>query len=133
MQQALADELSNLILLIPSSSAAASSADENDTSTESRTESVKKAGKRKQNAAPVEKDADGLSDRAIAALAFVEGFWDSIVREWPTLDKHRVSKFYLLMRRFVNSTLRLLAIESWDKKTVERYAQIWMKEGGAMW
>ncbi len=48
-------------------------------------------------------------------------------------NKHRINKFYLLMRRFVNSSLRLLASEGWDEAATKRWGQIWMKEGGALW
>ncbi len=97
VQQALADELSSLILLIPSASttdgADAATAEAADGTAESAgagaESSRKKKGKRKVVEAYTPEGTEGMSARATAALAFVEGFWDSIVREWPTLDKHR--------------------------------------------
>ncbi|WWC92815.1 uncharacterized protein L201_007774 [Kwoniella dendrophila CBS 6074] len=72
------------------------------------------------------------SDRFEASIAFLEGFWDSIVREWAGIDKLRMDKYYLLMRKYVNATFRLLARERWEKQAVEAVNRILTKNGGPM-
>ncbi|WWD20320.1 hypothetical protein CI109_104796 [Kwoniella shandongensis] len=76
--------------------------------------------------------SDSSKDRFEASLAFLEGFWDAIVREWAGLDRLRMDKFYLLIRRYVNATFRLLAREKWNKESIEAVNQILIKKGGAM-
>ncbi|WVQ78924.1 hypothetical protein IAT38_001016 [Cryptococcus sp. DSM 104549] len=79
------------------------------------------------------KPASGdTADRFEASLGFLEGFWDAIVREWAGIDRLRMDKYYLLIRRYVNATFRLLAREGWEKSAVERVNQVLVKNGGAM-
>jgi ribosomal RNA-processing protein 1 len=101
VQQALAQELADLVLLVPRAAAPSSST----------------------SAAPA----------CQAALGFLEGFWDAIVREWSGLDKWRMDKFYLLVRRFANAGFRLVAREQWDAAAVAELARIMRKQGGPMW
>lgn len=99
VQQRLANDLANLVLVHP-------------TSTE---------------------EAGEMSQRAMAGLTFLEGFWDTLVAEWAGLDKHRIDKYYLLVRRFVAAGFRLLAEEKWQPKAVERLAAMLGKwPGGAL-
>ncbi|KAH7108081.1 Nop52-domain-containing protein [Auriculariales sp. MPI-PUGE-AT-0066] len=49
------------------------------------------------------------------ALRFLRSFWETTVREWSGLDRLRMDKFYMLVRRFVNSSFRLLAKSKWDE------------------
>ncbi|TFY51593.1 hypothetical protein EVG20_g10925, partial [Dentipellis fragilis] len=37
-----------------------------------------------------------------AFLAFMRGFWETTVREWNGIDRLRMDKYYMLVRRFVN-------------------------------
>lgn len=74
-----------------------------------------------------------MSSRAEAGLAFLEGFWDTLVSEWSGLDKHRIDKYYLLVRRFVAAGFRLLAEEKWSPAAVARFGRIMGKfEGGVL-
>ncbi|KAK8849691.1 hypothetical protein IAR55_005026 [Kwoniella newhampshirensis] len=75
---------------------------------------------------------ESATDRFEAGLAFLEGFWDAIVREWAGLDRLRMDKFYLFIRRYVNATFRLLAREKWDKRAIEAVNKILIKKGGPM-
>lgn len=43
-----------------------------------------------------------------------------------------MDKYYLLMRRYVNATFRLLAREKWEKEAIAAVNRILMKEGGVM-
>lgn len=64
------------------------------------------------------------AQRLSAALDFLKGFWEAIVREWEGLDRLRMDKFYLLIRRFVGASFGLLAREEWTKVGVERMTDI---------
>ena len=55
------------------------------------------------------------------------------MREWSGLDKWRMDKFYLLVRRFANAGFRLVAREQWDAAAVAELARIMRKQGGPMW
>lgn len=87
VQQALASELAELLLIIPSN-----------------TESI----------------------------AFLRGFWETIVREWNGIDRLRMDKYYMLVRRFVNATFRLLARSKWDISILESHTDILIKQGGPL-
>lgn len=160
VQQALAQELSDLLLLMPTSSEKAASMGESDVNASSI--SATKAGKARA-VEGFEGDTQGirLSARSRASLAFLEGFWDSIVREWNGIDRlryvsvrvglisvaapqslsslictfcdHRMDKFYLLLRRFTNASFRLLATEQWDPAAVTDFLRLLQKEGGPLW
>jgi ribosomal RNA-processing protein 1 len=74
---------------------------------------------------PAEEDA-----RLEAALGFLAGFWEAMVREWNGLDRLRQDKFYMLMRKYVNATFRLLAREGWSEESVDAVNRI-LAEGAA--
>lgn len=65
-----------------------------------------------------------MTERAMAGLKFLETFWDTLVTEWSGLDKHRIDKFYLLVRRFVASGFQLLAEEKWNAEAVIQFQRI---------
>jgi ribosomal RNA-processing protein 1 len=67
-----------------------------------------------------------------AALAFLEGFWVALVREWNGIDRLRMDKFYMLIRRYVNATFRLLAREGWSSEAVEGVNAILGAQRGPM-
>ncbi|KAH8099324.1 Nop52-domain-containing protein [Cristinia sonorae] len=69
---------------------------------------------------------------AQASLAFLKGFWESIVREWSGIDRLRLDKYYLLIRRFVNASFRLLARETWDEALINQYNTILTAQGGPL-
>ncbi|KAJ1019323.1 hypothetical protein NDA13_006240 [Ustilago tritici] len=111
IQQRLANDLAQLVLVHPSSS----------NSSTSSTSSTSPG------------EEGGMSERALAGLKFLEAFWDTIVSEWGALDKHRIDKFYLLVRRFVASGFQLLAEEGWNLDATRRFAQILGKfQGGVL-
>lgn len=66
------------------------------------------------------------------AWQFFEGFLDSMVREWWGLDKWRVDKFMMLVRRFINAGFRLLDLQGYEKESVERFAAMLIKPGGIL-
>ena len=109
IQQRLANDLANLVLVHPATPSASASAS---------TSSV---------------SANEPSERAQGGLKFLETFWDTLVAEWAGLDKHRIDKYYLLVRRFVAAGFRLLAEEQWHPAAVARFRAILGKfEGGVL-
>ncbi|GLB35896.1 putative nucleolar protein,Nop52 [Lyophyllum shimeji] len=67
-----------------------------------------------------------------ASLAFLRGFWETIVREWNGIDRLRIDKYYMLVRRFVNASFRLLMRAEWDRDTCKEYNDILTVEGGPL-
>ncbi|SCZ93660.1 BZ3500_MvSof-1268-A1-R1_Chr6-3g08802 [Microbotryum saponariae] len=100
---------------------------------------------------PKDKDA-GRVERFRAALAYLRGFWEAVVREWSGLDRLRslaknwqltpwefspsascrLDKFYLLIRRFVYAAFALLQREEWDPRAIEEYNQLLTGPGGPL-
>ncbi|KZT30889.1 Nop52-domain-containing protein [Neolentinus lepideus HHB14362 ss-1] len=67
-----------------------------------------------------------------ASLAFLSGFWEATVREWSGIDRLRMDKYYMLVRRFTNASFRLLIREKWDSTSVSEYNHILTRKGGPM-
>ncbi|GHJ89451.1 hypothetical protein NliqN6_5853 [Naganishia liquefaciens] len=68
-------------------------------------------------------DEDPLA-RDMAALDFIQGFWEAIIREWIGIDRFRMDKYYMLLRRWINASFRLLARSEWNDQVVNRYNTI---------
>ncbi|KAG6814117.1 hypothetical protein H0H92_002112 [Tricholoma furcatifolium] len=67
-----------------------------------------------------------------SALAFLRGFWEMIVREWNSIDRLRIDKYYMLVRRFVNASFRLLIRAEWDEDAINNYNDILTTRGGPL-
>ncbi|KAL1740962.1 nucleolar protein,Nop52-domain-containing protein [Schizophyllum fasciatum] len=65
-----------------------------------------------------------------AALSFLRGFWDAMCREWAGIDRLRLDKYYMLIRRFVNASFRLLIRNDWNEDTCAEYNEILTRPGG---
>ncbi|KAH7916485.1 nucleolar protein,Nop52-domain-containing protein [Hygrophoropsis aurantiaca] len=59
-----------------------------------------------------------------SSLNFLRGFWTTMVREWSGIDRLRMDKYYMLVRRFVNASFRLLLRAEWDSISFEEYNSI---------
>ncbi|GAA6034458.1 hypothetical protein JCM8097_002735 [Rhodosporidiobolus ruineniae] len=70
---------------------------------------------------PKSKTRNGRVERFRAALCYLKGFWEAVTREWAGLDRLRLDKFYLLVRRFVHVAMRLLQREGWDERAIAEY------------
>lgn len=53
------------------------------------------------------------------ALLFMDVFMETMVREWPGTDRHRLDKFYSLIRFSVLEILQVFVRKSW---TVSRHS-----------
>jgi hypothetical protein len=49
-----------------------------------------------------------------AAMRFVRAFFDTLQREWPLLDSHRMDKFYYLLSQVQREIFRFLARRHWS-------------------
>ena len=87
-----------------------------------------------------------------SSLVFLRGFWEMAFREWSGIDRLRcastlqvsqrrcvhefsfsIDKFYMLIRRFVNASFRLLMRSEWDESACNEYNDILTKPGGPLW
>ncbi|KAI0652418.1 Nop52-domain-containing protein [Trametes meyenii] len=66
------------------------------------------------------------------SLEFLRGFWESTVHEWNSIDRLRIDKYYMLVRRFVNASFRLLIREGWDEAACREYNSILTDHGGPL-
>lgn len=76
-----------------------------------------------------QKLADELADllsqvEPINYSSFLDAFWIIIAREWEGLDRYRLDKFYLLVRRYVAASFRKLKQEQWDEDWVDDFITI---------
>lgn len=60
-------------------------------------------------------------------FTFLASFWKIMSAEWLALDKHRIDKFYLLLRRYVGYAFQRLAQENWDETWIERHNEVMTK------
>ena len=84
------------------------------------------------------------------SLDFLQGFWEATVREWSGIDRLRsvsprtsfastaliydsIDKYYMLIRRFVNASFRLLMRDKWERDSCQRYNAILTQRGGPLW
>ncbi|KAJ1961830.1 hypothetical protein GGI12_003028 [Dipsacomyces acuminosporus] len=65
-----------------------------------------------------------LSCKGANRTLFVRAFWETICREWFDIDKHRVDKYLLLVRRVVFFTFRSMEQGNWDAELVREYLDI---------
>ncbi|KAJ3133136.1 ribosomal RNA-processing protein 1 [Geranomyces variabilis] len=56
-----------------------------------------------------------------AALRYVDAFWTIIGNEWHGIDRLRLDKFYMLLRKFHFYSFRFLESQSWEPATVAEY------------
>jgi hypothetical protein len=46
---------------------------------------------------------------------YLSGFWHAMIVEWGSIDRHRLDKYYFLMRRMIFYTVQYLESISWDQ------------------
>ncbi|KAJ2064240.1 hypothetical protein GGI17_001125 [Coemansia sp. S146] len=56
---------------------------------------------------------------------FVRAFWETMCREWFDIDKHRIDKYLLLVRRVVFFTFSSMRQSGWDEQLVVQYLQVY--------
>ncbi|KAG9314086.1 Nop52-domain-containing protein [Chiua virens] len=68
----------------------------------------------------------------LSSLSFLRGFWVTTVREWNGIDRLRMDKYYMLVRRFVSASFRLLIRAKWDPSALQEYTSILTNAGGPL-
>lgn len=58
---------------------------------------------------------------------FHEAFWVIMDKEWPSLDRWRIDKFYMLIRRIVRHNFFRLEISQWNDKMLEDFLDVLRK------
>ncbi|KAK4686819.1 ribosomal RNA-processing protein 1, partial [Tremellales sp. Uapishka_1] len=81
---------------------------------------------------PKTSSSDSETERFQASLSFLDGFWKAMIREWSGLDRLRMDKFYLLIRKFVNFTFQLLGRNGWEKKEIASVNEVLSRNGGPL-
>ncbi|KAH6828613.1 hypothetical protein C2S53_006611 [Perilla frutescens var. hirtella] len=71
-----------------------------------------------------------LSLQPAVSLEFFRGFLVTLRREWPGIDRLRLDKFYLLIRRFVKALFELMRLRKWDVGVLGEYFGV--LENGAL-
>ncbi|GAA5913932.1 Rrp1p [Sporobolomyces salmoneus] len=77
-------------------------------------------------------EKNGRVERVKSTMAFLKGFWVTVCREWVGLDRLRIDKFYLLIRRFIEVGFKVLEREDWDPKAIELYNEVLTSPGGPL-
>lgn len=62
-----------------------------------------------------------LSLKPAVSLEFFRGFLVTLRREWSGIDRLRLDKFYLLIRRFVRALFELMRLRKWDLDILGEY------------
>lgn len=65
--------------------------------------------------------ADELTTNDKAFIKFSRGFWKVMCFEWFNIDRYRLDKYLLLIRRVLFNQLKYLQSRNWDKKLVDEY------------
>ncbi|KZV29571.1 ribosomal RNA processing protein 1B-like [Dorcoceras hygrometricum] len=70
-----------------------------------------------------------LSLQPSFSLDFFRGFLLTLRREWSGIDRLRLDKFYLLIRRFVRALLELMRLRKWDCELLGKYLGVLENDG----
>ncbi|PLW48600.1 hypothetical protein PCASD_03357 [Puccinia coronata f. sp. avenae] len=76
---------------------------------------------------PAQTSGDPLLDQIFTtqtALSFWKQFWTALGCEWQGVDKHRLDKYLLLMRRFVEVAFKILQRAHWHPKAIESWSEL---------
>jgi ribosomal RNA-processing protein 1 len=64
------------------------------------------------------------SDSDDAVIFYFRAFWETLCREWPTLDRHRLDKYYNLIRRMVSASIECCISRSWSESFIRGYNSV---------
>ncbi|GFP96910.1 probable homogentisate phytyltransferase 1 chloroplastic [Phtheirospermum japonicum] len=70
-----------------------------------------------------------LSLQPSLSLEFFRGFLVTLRREWPGIDRLRLDKFYLLIRRFMKALFELMRLRKWDVGALGDYSRVLQSDG----
>jgi len=67
-----------------------------------------------------------------AALLFLRGFWESTVHEWSGIDRLRMDKYYMIVRKYVYASFLLLIRLEWNEASCTEYNKLLTDRGGPL-
>jgi len=67
-----------------------------------------------------------------SSLSFLRASWEATVREWNGIDRLRLDKYYMLVRKFTNAAFRLLIRADWEEEACTEYNSIISSKGGPL-
>lgn len=70
-----------------------------------------------------------LSLHNALSVEFFRGFLVTLRREWPGIDRLRLDKFYLLIRRFMKALFELMRLKKWDTDVLGEYVGVLERDG----
>lgn len=73
----------------------------------------------------ISKLLDCLQEQPQQCILFMKTFLITICREWPNIDKWRLDKFMMLMRKFFRRYFEWLAKNDWNQQFLQESLQIW--------
>ncbi|XP_025070324.1 ribosomal RNA processing protein 1 homolog B [Alligator sinensis] len=59
---------------------------------------------------------------------FIQTFWQTMNREWNGIDRLRLDKYYMLIRRILKQSFEVLKRNGWDESLTEPFLELLMKE-----
>lgn len=62
--------------------------------------------------------------KAEFAFANLRAFWITIIREWPLIDKHRLDKYYYLLKAVLLASFNLLDNNGWKTDYCQSFSSI---------
>lgn len=68
----------------------------------------------------------GINDKAF--IKFSKAFWKILCIEWFNIDRYRLDKFLLLIRRVFFNQIKYLQLRQWNKLLVEKYIEKVLKK-----
>ncbi|KAI8825878.1 uncharacterized protein EV422DRAFT_144812 [Fimicolochytrium jonesii] len=60
-------------------------------------------------------------------LRYMKAFWTIMIKEWHGIDRLRLDKFYMLLRKFHFYGFRYLQTKEWEQSVVEQYLNLLIK------
>eukprot|EP01097_Dermamoeba_algensis_P004498 TRINITY_DN2923_c0_g1_i1.p1 TRINITY_DN2923_c0_g1~~TRINITY_DN2923_c0_g1_i1.p1 ORF type:complete len:274 (-),score=56.58 TRINITY_DN2923_c0_g1_i1:110-931(-) len=59
-----------------------------------------------------------------SGLPYLRMFFVTLMREWTGIDRLRMDKYYLLIKKFLEETVKYLVLRNWNQKDVEKVSKI---------
>ena len=60
-------------------------------------------------------------------ILYFEIFWVTISREWNHIDRHRLDKFYFLIKMMLKEAFKFLDVNGWSNDLLDSINEIWIE------
>lgn len=61
------------------------------------------------------------------AFIYLQTFYETLMKNWKNLDKHRIAKYMTLIRKFTGETIELIKSKNYDLGLIEKINEILLK------